>query len=270
MRWLLVLLLASHAAAAPLPTIESTFPPAIRVGGELMLKPAVTSVKIENGEVTWVTIVVGSDRYQHERDLTLDVPAGMRLVGMAVDDGGGPLWAERRPRWAAAADYYHGQTPTLVEAAGSSSGEDHLIVRISDGGTFELALCASCDGVDDDTSLFLETNRPHRGVIIDRFPSASMSLPELDKAIIRRVVQFQLPQLRRCLMLVGQRDRVDGNVQLDFLIRDDGTTSDTTIETAPQLESARDCLAGVVATLTFPATAAATEVHYPIAFRLDR
>jgi hypothetical protein len=261
MRWLLVLLVASQAAADPLPTIDSAFPPAIRVGGE------VKSVKIENGEITWVTIVIGSDRFEHERDLVLDIPAGQHVVGMAVDDGNGPRWAERRPHWEAVSDFYHGQTPTLVEAAGTSDGEDHYTVRTSDGGTFSFALCATCDGIDDDTSLVLDTNRQHRGVIIDGLPSA---VPDLDRAIIRRVVQFHLLQFRRCLMLVAQRDRVDGNVQLDFLIRDDGTTTDTTIETASQLASAHDCLADVVATLTFPATANATEVHYPLTFKLDR
>jgi hypothetical protein len=267
MRWLFVLLLASRAVAAPpptpLPTIDSQFPPAIHVTGPTK------HVTIVPGDVTWVTIEVNNERYQDQRMLTLDVPAGTRVVGMAVDDGGGPLWAARRPHWTAASDYYHGQTPTLVEAAGSSDGEDHFIIRISDGGTFALALCATCDGVDDETSLFLETNRPHRGVISDSFGSALIFQPDLDQALIRRVVQFQLLQFRRCLMLVAQRDRVDGNVQLNFLIRD-GTTTDTTIDTAPQLASARACLADVVATLEFPAVPGATEVHYPLTFKLDR
>jgi hypothetical protein len=266
MRWLLVLLLVSRAVADPLPTIDSAFPPAIRVGGELTLGPGIKSVKIENGDVTWVTIVVGLHRFEHERDFTLDVPAGTHLVGMAVDD----LWAERRPRLEAASDFHDAQSATLVEAAGTTYGEDHFIVRISEGGTFAFALCATCEGIDSDTSLFLETNGEHPGVIVDRFPDPGIWLPEIDRSIIRRVLQFQLPQLRRCLMLVAQRDRVDGNVQLDFLIRDDGTTTDIMIETATQLVSAHDCLADVVATLVFPATSIATEVHYPIVFKLDR
>ncbi|MEO8841283.1 MAG: hypothetical protein ABI591_22725 [Kofleriaceae bacterium] len=270
MRWLLVLLLASRAAAAPLPTlptlptIDSQFPPAIRVTGPTK------HVTIEPGDVTWVTVEVANDRYQHERELALDVPAGNRVVGLAVDDGGGIGWAARRPRWAAASDFYHGQTPTLVEAEGSSDGVDHYTVRIFDGGTYAFALCESCDGVDADTSLFFDTQRAHRGVIVDFAPGVAMSSPDLDKAIIRRVVQFQMPQFRRCLMVVGQRDRVDGNVELGFLIRDDGTTTDLTITTPPQLESARDCLAEVVGTLSFPATGTETEVHYPLTFKLDR
>jgi hypothetical protein len=267
MRWLLVPLLVSQAAADPLPTIDSAFPPAIRVGGAS--SSAVKSVKIEHGEVTWVTIVVASDRSEHARDLTLDVPAGTHVAGMAVDEGSGPLWAHRLPRWDAASDYYHGQTPTLAEAAGSSEGEDHYAVRISDGGTFTFALCATCDGIDADTSLVLETNRQHRGVIVDSFPNAVMSPPDIDKAIIRRVVEFQMLQFRRCLMLVAQRDRVDGNVQLNFLITNGGTT-ETTIDTPPQLAPARECLADVVAKLEFPPTSTLTAVHYPLMFKLDR
>jgi hypothetical protein len=76
-------------------------------------------------------------------------------------------------------------------------------------------------------------------------------------------------QFRRCLMLVAQRDRVDGTVQLNFLITN-GTTTETTIDTPPQLEPARECLADVVAKLEFPPTSTPTAVHYPLIFKLDR
>jgi hypothetical protein len=266
MRWLLVLLLvASQAAADPLPTIDSTFPPGIRVNGALVAKGAVKSVKVEEGEVTWVTIVVLED---YERAFTLDVPPGTHVVGMAFDDGSGPKWAARLPRWDAASDFYHVQTRALAEPAGSSYGEDHYMVRTYDSGTFSFALCATCEGIDAETSLVLEPK--HRAADFNSSPDAVMWLPYLDKAIIRRVVQFQMLQFRRCLMVVAQRDRVDGNVQLDFLIRPDGTTTDMTVETAPQLASAHDCLVDVIATLEFPATATQTEVHYPLTFKLDR
>ena len=265
MRGLLVLLLVSQAAADPLPTIDSTFPTGIRVQGLMMAKGAVRSLTVDEGEITWVTIVVASD---YERSFTLDVPPGTHVVGMAVDDGTGPKWATRFPRWDAASDFYHAETRALAEPAGSSYGEDHYMVRTYDGGTFSFALCATCEGIDAETSLVLEPK--HRAVSFERAPDSVMWPPDIDKAIIRRVVQFQMLQFRRCLMLVAQRDRVDGNVQLDFLIRPDGTTTNTTVETASQLASAHDCLADVVATLEFPATATQTEVHYPLKFKLDR
>jgi hypothetical protein len=264
MRWLLVLLVASQAAADPLPTIESQFPPAIRVGG-----PA-KRVTIAHGDVTWVTVEVLNDRFQHERELTLDVPAGNHVAGLAVDDGEGIRWAARRPRWAAASDFYHGQTPTLVEAEGSSDGVDHYTVRIFDGGTYAFALCETCDGIDADTSLFFDTNREHRGVTVDFFPGLVNASPDLDAAIVRRVVQFQMLQFRRCLMVVAQRDRVDGNVALHFRIRGDGSSADVAITADPQLAAARDCLAEVVGALTFPATGSELGVNYPLTFKLDR
>ncbi len=264
MWWLLALLVAAPAAAAPLPTIDSQFPPAIHVTGPTK------RVTIEPGDVTWVTVEVASDHLQRERELTLDVPAGTQVAGVLVDDGDGPLWAARRARWTASIDFHHGQTPTLVESAGSSGEVDHLVVRISDGGTFAFALCTTCDGVDNDTSLFLETNRPRRGVIIDRFGGVAHTRIDLDKAIIRRVIQFQMPQLRRCWMVVAQRERVDGNVELRFEVREDGTTTAATIVTPPQLEAARDCLTAVVAALRFPASETRVEVHYPIEFKLAR
>jgi hypothetical protein len=230
----------------------------------MMAKGAIKSLTVDEGEITWVTIVVASD---YERSFTLDVPPGTHVVGMSVDDGTGPKWAARVPHWDAASDFYHAQTRALAEAAGSSEGEDHYTVRTYDGGTFEFALCATCEGIDSDTSLALEPK--HRAVSFERAPNAVMSLPDLDKVIIRRVVQFQMLQFRRCLMLVAQRDRVDGDVQLNFLIRD-GATTDTTIDTPPQLEPARTCLADVVATLEFPAVPGAVEVHYPLIFKLDR
>ena len=286
----------------PLPTIDTAFPPAIHVAGPTK------HVAISPGEVTWVTVDVANDRYQHERDLILDVPVGIHVVGMAVDDAGGgawasqqsqwsaagdlfdgetparvettgssgvdaggrELWASLRPRWSAARDFFHGETPTLVEAAGSSGGVDHFRIRISDGGRYAFALCSACDGVDDDTSLFIETNRPKRGVITDIGPRVAHAPADLDHAIIQRAMQFHTPQLRRCWMEVAQRDRVEGDVDLAFEIQQDGTTANVAISSQAQLAGARACLASVVAAITFPASESSVEIHYPITFKLDR
>jgi len=289
------LLVPSIGSAEPLPTIDSRFPPTIRVS-------AATDVAIERGEITW--LVIGAEMARHSRPTTvaIDLPAGTRVVGMSFDTGEGPIWATQREPLAADHAIRTGTSPALAEWSGSSSGEEHVTLRITQFGhaTFALELPAipsvrveapvamSIDGkhqpktatfaptavassgprLGDRMSLLVDTTVPAVDLGVAQRESL-WSESALDKQIIRRYVRRHLPAITHCFERVAQRTNTGSGAMLHFTIDDSGDTSDVSADVED--DDIRPCLESEVSTWEFPALiphSTSTRVNYPIRFEL--
>lgn len=288
-------LVCSIASAEPLPTIDSKFPPTIKVS-------AATDVAIERGEITW--LVIGAEAARHGRltSVAINLPAGTRVVGMSFDTGEGPIWATPKQPLAADHEIRTGTAPALAEWSGSSSDEDHVTLRITQFGhaAFALELPAvpsvrveapvaiSIDGkrgpktatfaptavassgprLGEAMSLLVDPTVP--GVDFGVVQSGSpWSQSELDKEIIRRYVRRHLPAITHCFERVAQRTNTGSGAMLHFTIDDNGDTRDVSADVED--DDLRPCLESEVSTWEFPAVtphAMTTQVNYPIRFEL--
>ena len=141
MRALLVLcLLAGRASAdVELPTIESEFPPTLRVSsGSWGTKIERVAVAIRSApEPTFVTVVVtGRER---EITLSLDVPADTKVVGLGTDGIDGRAWSRPLPH-GPARDQHLNKGGSLLEWTGTTAEQDHITISVSVPSTIEIAL----------------------------------------------------------------------------------------------------------------------------------
>jgi len=94
-----------------------------------------------------------------------------------------------------------------------------------------------------------------------------------NKAMIRREIKRHTAQLQHCYERAYQYKPTggpDADAVLHFTIDPAGTVSETTIDGTIDDPAITSCLAGVVAELQFPAGDSATQVNYPLRFRLNR
>ncbi|MBL0216226.1 MAG: AgmX/PglI C-terminal domain-containing protein [Myxococcales bacterium] len=139
-----VLALAQAARADDvLPTIESEFPPALRVGSPTTSTCAATvdriAVELHAEAVSWITIEVTA-RACGQVVLPLDVPAGTRVVGMAVTTRGERAWSAARPRQAAVDAFRGVRGAALLGWESTSADQDHLRIELDDTARVELAV----------------------------------------------------------------------------------------------------------------------------------
>ncbi len=139
-----VLVLAQAARADDvLPTIESEFPPMLQVGSPSALGCAATvdriAVEIHAEAVSWITIEVTA-RACGQVVLPVDVPAGTRVVGMAVTTRGERAWSAARPRQAAVDAYRSVRGAALLGWESTSADQDHLRIELDDNARIELAV----------------------------------------------------------------------------------------------------------------------------------
>jgi hypothetical protein len=137
-RALLVLcLLVRTAAADALPTIDSEFPPTLRITSTAWnVKLERVGVAIRAApEVTFVTISLTG----REQAVTVDleVPSGTKVVGLGFDGVEARAWGRALPR-AQAAERHRGGA--LLVADGHSFDHDHLTLHVTTPAIVELAL----------------------------------------------------------------------------------------------------------------------------------
>jgi len=286
------LLVSSIGSAKPLQTIESRFPPTIRVS-------AARDVAIERGEITWLVIGVEAARHGRLTTISIDLPAGTRVVGMSFDTGEGPIWATQQEPLAADHEIRTGTAPALAEWSGSSSDEEHVTLRITQSGLAAFALelppldsvrveapvAISIDGKRQrKTATFAPTavasSGPRLGeamsLLVDTtVPGVDLGVHdmrggELDKEIIRRYVRRQIPALAHCFEVVAQRTRSDDGAMLHFTIDENGNTSNVSADVTDDDVGA--CLVREMTGWEFPAIAPGswrTQVNYPLRFELS-
>ncbi len=140
MRALVVVLLLCRAAHAELPTIESEHPPALRVtSGSWSTRFERVALAIHAApEPSWLTIAVtGRDR---PFVLSIDVPDGTRVIGLAVANGQAAAWGRPLPVDRARDRFRTTNGSALVEWTSKSADEEHLTVRLDQASTIEIAL----------------------------------------------------------------------------------------------------------------------------------
>ncbi len=94
-----------------------------------------------------------------------------------------------------------------------------------------------------------------------------------DKAMIRRQVKRRIAQLQHCYERAYQYNPLggpDADAVLHFTIDTTGKIADTSISGTIEDPAITSCLAGVIAQLEFSAGESATQVNYPLHFRLNR
>ena len=134
MRAALLALLAtsSVAYADEAPTIESAFPPTLRVANPSSSAGTILErVTIERGELVWVTLELRAwQRTSTTAELAVDLPAGARVIGLELARDrttawGGPIFAAtalRRFRDAGA--------PAVLEWVGATGGVEHHALHV--------------------------------------------------------------------------------------------------------------------------------------------
>jgi len=105
-------------------------------------------------------------------------------------------------------------------------------------------------------------------VILCGGPDPCVAIGDLDKAIIRRYIRRQLPQIQYCydkqLLVDG---RLSGVIALEFVIDGSGKVAEATGQGMD--EAVSECLTKVIQTIEFPRskTNTSTRVKYPFTFR---
>ena len=289
MRWLL-LLVASTASADPLPTIDSTFLPTIRIDEHAVFRHPI-SVAVEPGEITWLTFAIAGPRHPGEGEYTIDVPTGARVVGMSLDPDDGAVWSSTEEPQYAREDLGDGAL-VVAEFAGSSADQDHIALHSLVSGTVSLALelpdvatvrvvangavqtafapvpgHSTAPAIAADTSLVVAP-QAHPTF----FTSSWHMNGDLDKTIIRRHLKYHRDSLRECFMPVAQLTRRDNAAEIEFMIMPDGTTTDVAADVEHDGKAVEDCLVAEISAWQFPAVpdGGRVVVHYPLTFKLAR
>ena len=136
-----VVALALPARADDLPTIDTVFPPTVRVGA-----PGYNSaieriaVDVHAATTSWITIEVRSRPFSPRAIVPLDVPAGTRIVGMSVSTHGVRSWSAARRRQEAIEDYRREPEASLLAWEGSSADQDHVRIEVDGSARIELAV----------------------------------------------------------------------------------------------------------------------------------
>jgi len=237
-----------------------------------------------------VPITSTSDRVE-ERDVAIEVPAGMRVVALELATAGGGRSEARLMR----ADDAHEQFRVAVERE-----RDPALLEVQDGRAILRVFPVAADrpahvtlelepivpdgpyldapvarGLDEHVSLYAATPevRGHgriARVIIDPVGEPARE-NTLDWREIRAFVRLHEPQLRRCYDLALARDHaLAGTAELRFVIGADGAVASVAVGGSLASPDANACLAHEVASWTFRASDSATVASYPINFELPR
>ena len=149
-----VVALATPAHADDLPTIDSVHPPAVRVGfpgsGTSIERIA---VEVHARSVSWVTIEVKVRRFS-TGEVPIDLPAGSRIVGMAVTTPDERSWGAAQPKQEAIEAFNREPDGALLTWKGTSAGQDHLSIVVAESARIELAVelpPLTALGIDPDT-----------------------------------------------------------------------------------------------------------------------
>lgn len=135
-----VVALATPARADDLPTIDSVHPAAIRIGvpgGRSRIERI--AVDVHANAVSWVTIEVKVRLFDHAT-VPLDVPAGSRIVGMAVTTADERSWSVARSVSAATDAFAREPDGALLTWQSSTAGQDHLSILVASSARIELAI----------------------------------------------------------------------------------------------------------------------------------
>lgn len=138
MRALLVLcLLAGTATADELPTIDTEFPPTLRIASKAWnVKLERVGVAIHSApDVTFVTLALTGR--EQEIQLDIDVPTGTKAVGLGFEGEARSAWGRPMPR-ANAVDHHRGGALLVRDA--ESADQEHLTLYVTVPSTVELAL----------------------------------------------------------------------------------------------------------------------------------
>ena len=135
-----VVALATPARADDLPTIDSVHPPAVRV----MFPGSGTSieriaVEVHARAVSWVTVEVKVRRFVRGV-VPIDLPAGTRIVGMAVTTPDERSWSTALPKQEAVESFGREPDGALLTWQGTSPGQDHLSILVAERARIELAV----------------------------------------------------------------------------------------------------------------------------------
>jgi hypothetical protein len=136
-----VITLATPALAdEDLPTIDSVLPPAVRVGPiGCSAKLARIALDVHAAAVSWIILEVAAQRCDHIM-IPLDLPAGTRVVGMAVTSRGERSWSAARLPQVAAAEYREVRNASLLAWETTSADQDHLRIEVDDSARIEIAV----------------------------------------------------------------------------------------------------------------------------------
>ena len=138
-RALLVLCLLVRAAAADeLPTIETEFPPTLRITSKAWnVKLERVGVAIRSApDVTFVTLALTGR--EQEVQVDIEVPVGSKVVGLGFDGADKRAWGRALPRSNAIDRYRSGGA--LLVADDRSADEELLTLYVNVPATVELAL----------------------------------------------------------------------------------------------------------------------------------
>jgi hypothetical protein len=132
----------ARADDGELPTIDSVHPPSIRVsdpGCGARIERIAVDVRAAN--VSWITIeIAGPSRRCRRTSLSLAVPAGTRIVGMAVSAGGARAWSAARSQSQALADARREGDASLLAWRGTSDDHHHVRIDVEVTARIELAV----------------------------------------------------------------------------------------------------------------------------------
>jgi hypothetical protein len=138
-RALIVLcLLASTATADELPTIDTEFPPTLRIASKAWnVRLERVGVAIQSApDVTFVTLALTGREQTIE--LAIDVPVGTKAVGLGFDGVERRAWGRAMPR-SYAVDHHRGGGALLV-LDDKSTEQEHLTLHVTVPATIEIAL----------------------------------------------------------------------------------------------------------------------------------
>jgi hypothetical protein len=240
----LAILCLAGTAYADLPTIDSEFPPTLRINATNPSALERVAVAIHSApEVSWVTIIINEGG-----ELPIDVPSGTFVTGVAITTDTGAAWGHALP-WQRARVAVLNSPAALIEFESASADLDHLRLQVNTAAKVEIALLlpplarlavdtnAAHVKVDVDGVRVLAAKRSQRrppielsdvagttmtkrafaadGISLVAAPSAATDFLEhpleprqfrgdIDKTIIRRYVKRHLPQVRQCYMHAAQ------------------------------------------------------------------
>ena len=139
MRALIAICLLAGVAHAELPTIDSELPPALRIESTSW-SARIDSVTVElhsAPETSFVKIAIGGR--EGTQGISIDVPAGTKVVGLGVDGVDGAVWGRAMP-----VDHAQHRQGSIGGSAltwsSTSAEQDHLWLRLNVPATVELAL----------------------------------------------------------------------------------------------------------------------------------
>ena len=135
-----VVALAMPARADDLPTIDSVHPPAVRVSfPRYSASIERIAVEVHARAVSWVTIEVKVPRFAHG-EIPIDLPAGTRIVGMAMITPDEQLWSAALPKQEAIEAFGREPDGALLTWQGTSVDQDHLSIIVAESARIELAI----------------------------------------------------------------------------------------------------------------------------------